>query len=131
MNLQMKIQCGMIAQFEEDASHWRRELQLVHLTKLIKSTKKLIELKIRMVDRIGNGDVSTQFNFSINALMEKLEGLNGQLEQLSAEKSKTNPIVGSVLDQAAVAMGLPKRDERDDAHDDDIESFVSSVLGTD
>ena len=73
MNLQMKIQCGMMAQSEEDAMHHRRELRLVQLTKLINSTKKLIELKIRMVDRIGNGDSSAQFNFSIYALMEKLE----------------------------------------------------------
>ena len=34
-----------------------------------------------------------------------------QLERLSAEKSATNPIVSSVLEQTEVAMGLPKRDD--------------------
>jgi hypothetical protein len=128
MNLQMKIQCGMMAQSEDDAMHRRRELQLVQLTKLIESTEKCIELKIRMVERIGNGDSNAQINFSINSLMKKLEGLNSQLEQSSTETTSTNPIIGLVLEQAAVAMGLPKRD---DAHDDDVDSFVVSVLGTD
>ena len=127
MNLQMKIQCGMIAQSEEDAIHHRRELKLVQLSKLIESTENLIGLKLKMVDRIGNGDSSAQFNMSINILMEKLERLNGELEQLSADTTKINPIVGSVLDQAAKAMGLPKRDDLE--NDDEDVSFVASILG--
>jgi hypothetical protein len=127
MNLQMKIQCGMIAQSEEDAIHHRRELKLVQLSKLIESMENLIGLKLKMVDRIGNGDSSAQFNMSINILMEKLERLNGELEQLSADTTKINPIVGSVLDQAAKAMGLPKRDDLE--NDDEDVSFVASILG--
>ena len=73
INLQMKIQCGMIAQSEEDAVHRHHELKLVQLSKLIESTENLIGLKLKMVDWIGNGDSSAQFNMSNNILMEKLE----------------------------------------------------------
>jgi hypothetical protein len=38
--------------------------------------------------------------------MEKLEQLNADLETMVAEVRFTNPIVGNVLDNAKIAMGL-------------------------
>ena len=91
--------------------------------------ENLIGLKLKMVDRIGNGDSSAQFNMSINILMEKLEWLNAELEQLSSNSAKMNPIVGLVLNQAAKAMELPKRDDDYANNEDKDVSFVASVLG--
>ena len=55
-----------------------------------------------------------------NLLMEKLEHLNDELEKSGRGATKQNPIVGSVLMQAARAMGLPKNDEdTTDDNDDD------------
>jgi hypothetical protein len=99
------------------------------------SMVKLVELKFKMVDRIGNGESNTQFSMlSINNLIEKLERLNGELEALCSEKNKTNPIVGLVLEHAATAIGLLKRGnkkEDDDGEMDDGASFVASIIGTD
>jgi hypothetical protein len=39
-------------------------------------------------------------------LMEKLEQLNADLETMVSEVRFTNPIVGNVLDNAKIAMGL-------------------------
>ena len=117
MNLQMNIQPGMIAQSEENLMYHHCELKLVQLSKLIESMEKLIKLKLKMVDEIGNSDSSSQFNMSINILM-KIKCLNGKFKQF-----------GSVLDQAAMLMGLQKRDDK--ANGDKDDSFVASVIRTD
>ena len=126
MNIESKIQCGMIAQNEDDAAHYRRELDVVRLSKLIESTEKQIESKLKLAEKFGE-EYHAQFMMSINLLMEKLDRLNEELEKSGRGETKQNPIVGSVLKQAAKAMGLPKNDE-----DYDNDDFVSSVLhGTD
>ena len=126
MTMEAKLQCGMIAQTEDEAEHCRHELDVVRLSKLIDSTEKHIDLKLKMVEKFGE-EYHAQFMMSINLLMEKLDRLNEELEKSGRGETKQNPIIGSVLKQAARAMGLPKNDE-----DYDNDDFVSSVLqGTD
>ena len=79
-----------------------------------------------MAEKFGE-EYHAQFMMSINLLMEKLDRLNEELEKSGRGETKQNPIIGSVLKQAARAVGLPKNDE-----DYDNDDFVSSVLyGTD
>jgi hypothetical protein len=90
---------------------------MVMLSKQIKSTERLIELKIKMSDRMGGGGLE-----AIETLMDKLENLSANLDSMMSEVRVTNPIVGNVLANATKAMGLesdakvqgmPKRDEDD------------------
>jgi hypothetical protein len=78
-------------------------------------TKRLIELKIKMSDKMGGGGLE-----AIHTLMDKLENLNANLDSMMSEVRVTNPIVGNVLANVTKAMGLesaakvrgmPKHDE--------------------
>jgi hypothetical protein len=79
---------------------------MVMLTKQIKSTERLLELKMKMSDRIGGGGLEAHCFMAINTLMDKLEKLNSDLDSMMSEVRATNPIVGNVLANAAKAMGL-------------------------
>ena len=125
MNIESKIQCGLIAQNEDDAAHRRRELDVVRLSKLIESTEKQVKLKLNLAEKFGE-EYHAQFMMSINLLMEKLERYNDELERSRSNATTQNPIVASVLMQAARAMGLPKNDEV--TADDNDDDFVTSVL---
>jgi hypothetical protein len=114
-----------MAQNEDDAIQQHRDMQMVMLTKQIKSTKRLIELKIKMSDRMGGGGLEANCFMAIHTLMDKLEKRNADLDSMMLEVRATNPIVGNVLanaakamglDSAAKVMGMPKRDE--DGKDD-------------
>ncbi len=49
---------------------------------------------------------------SISSLMDKVENLNSQLEAIGEETCTGNPIVLSVLSNAAESMGLSNVDSR-------------------
>jgi hypothetical protein len=115
MSMQAQMQCAFMAQNKDDAIQWHRDMQMVMLMKQIKSTKRLIELKIKMSDRMDGGGSE-----AIHTLMDKLESLNANLDSMMSELRVTNPIVGNVLANATKAMGLesaakvrgmPKRNE--------------------
>ncbi len=59
-------------------------------------------------------DVTTKDSLfvSISSLMDKVEDLNGQLEAMGEEMGTRNPIVLSVLLNAAKSMGLSNVDSR-------------------
>ena len=59
-----------------------------------------------MYDRMGEAGGDTYSLKGIHLLMEKLEELNADLETMVLEVRLTNPIVGNVLDNAKIAMGL-------------------------
>ena len=79
---------------------------MLMLTKSIKSTERLVELKMKMSDRIGADGLETHSLMAINLLMSKLEQLNADLDSMVSEVRLTNPIVGNVLDNAKKAVGL-------------------------
>ena len=70
------------------------------LTKSIKSTERLVDLKMKMYDRMGCDSSDTYSLTAINLLMGKLEQLNADLESMVLEVRLANPIVGNVLDNA-------------------------------
>jgi hypothetical protein len=124
---------------------------MVMLTKSIESTERLVELKMKMADRMGVEGSETHNLMAINLLMEKLEQLNADLASMVSEVRLTNPIVGNVLDNAKKAMGLdtttangttangtkkmgmPKCDEDFDNEEDvdDVGDFVEEILKND
>ncbi len=112
-----RMQCAFMAQNKEDAIQQHRDMWMVMLSKQIKSTERLIELKIKMSDRMGGGGL-----VAIETLMDKLENLSANLDSMMSEVRVTNPIVGNVLANATKVMGLesdvkvrgmPKQDEDD------------------
>jgi hypothetical protein len=115
MSMQAQMQCAFMAQNKDDAIQQHRDMRMVMLTKQIKSTERLIELKIKMSDRMGGGGSE-----AIETLMDKLDNLSANLVSMMSEVRVTNPIVGNVLANATKAMGLesdvqvrgmPKHDE--------------------
>jgi hypothetical protein len=124
---------------------------MVMLTKSIESTERLVELKMKMADRMGVEGSETHNLMAINLLMEKLEQLNADLASMVSEVRLTNPIVCNVLDNAKKAMGLdtttangttangtkkmgmPKCDEDFDNEEDvdDVGDFVEEILKND
>jgi hypothetical protein len=106
MTLNTRMQCAFMAQNEDDAVQRHRDMRMVMLTKSIESTERLVELKMKMSDRMRVEGSETHSLMAINLLMEKLEQLNVNLASMVAEVRLTNPIVGNVLDNAKKAMGL-------------------------
>ncbi len=100
------MQCAFMAQNEDDAVQRHCDLRMVMLTKSIELTERLVDLKMKMYDRMGEVGGDTYSLTGINLLMEKLEQLNADLETMVSEVRLTNPIVGNVLDNAKIAMGL-------------------------
>ena len=95
------------------------------LTKSIESTERLvIELKMKMYDRMGVESSETHNLMVINLLMEKLEQLNADLASMVSEVRLTNPIVGNVLDNAKIAMGLVTT-----ANGNDVMGLVTTANG--
>jgi hypothetical protein len=70
------------------------------------SVYRLVELKMKMSDRMGVEGLETHNLMAINLLMEKLEQVNADLALMVSEVRLTNPIVGNVLNNAKKAMGL-------------------------
>ena len=140
-----RMQCAFMAQNEDDAVQRHRDMRMVMLTKSIESTERLVDLKMKMADRMGVDVSETDNLMAINNLMEKLEQLNADLVSMVLEVRLTNPIVGSVLDNAKKAMGLltttangnddekkgrPKCDEdyNNEEDADDVCDFVEEIL---
>ena len=86
LNMQSKMQCAMMAQNEDDADQRHRDMRMLILTKQIKSTERLVELKLKTSAMMGS---EAQVNFAINLLMEKLEGFHRVLETMMEETSHT------------------------------------------
>ncbi len=106
MTMHAQMQCAFMAQNEDDAVQRHKDMRMVMLTKSIESTERLVELKMKMSDRMGVEGSETHSLTAINLLMDKLEQLNADLASMVLELRLTNPIVGNVLDNAKKAMGL-------------------------
>ncbi len=144
MTMHAQMQCTFMAQNEDDAIQCCRDMRMLMLTKSIESTKRLVELKMKMSDRMGVDGLETHSLMAINLLMSKLEQLNADLDSMVLEVRLTNPIIGNVLDNANKAMGLettangtdgqletteetmgmPKRDEDSDNDGDYVEEML-------
>ena len=68
-----------MTQNEDDAVQRHRVMRIVMLAKSIESTEILVELKMKMYDRMGVEGSETNSLMAINLLMEKLEQLNADL----------------------------------------------------
>ncbi len=97
-----------MAQNEDDADQRHCDMPMLILTKQIKSTERLVELKLKTSARMSSVGLEAQVNFAINLLMEKLAGFHGVLETMMEETRTPNPIVCNVLSMAVTAVGLEK-----------------------
>jgi hypothetical protein len=128
LTMQSKMQCAMMAQNEDNAEQRHCDMRMMMIMKQIKSSERLVEIKLKTSERmnLGGSDKAQVFS-SINLLMEKLKRLNEDLETMMKEKRTTNPIVGNVLAIAAKAMGLAKC-ENEDLNNNPAADFVSDIL---
>jgi hypothetical protein len=105
MTMQARMQCAFMAQNENDANQLHREMcmmmLMMMLIKQIESTERLIEFKMKMLERMG-----VDLFDGINNLMDKLKRLNADLEIMMGEVRSINLIVGNVLENAVKSMGL-------------------------
>jgi hypothetical protein len=72
----------------------------------------MIEFKMTLWERMLDITTKDSLFVSISSLMDKLEDLNSQLEAIGKETRTGNPIVLSVLSNAAASMGLSNVDSR-------------------
>ncbi len=78
--------------------------------KCINTTQKMIDWKMTMWERMLDVTTKDGLFVSISSLMDKVEDLNSQLEAIGEETCTGNPIVLSVLLNAAASMGLSNVD---------------------
>jgi hypothetical protein len=127
MSLTTKASFGFMAQNEDDAVQRHRDMRWATITKMIDTTQKMIDLKMRLADSmVGNG-MGDELRMSVFKMMEKIEKWNEEMEQMMEEKRESNPIVGRVLEHAARSMGLavPSTNRRTE----DTLATVESGLG--
>jgi hypothetical protein len=110
---------------------------MVMLMKQIESTERLIELKMKMSDRMGGGELEAHCFMVINTLMDMVEQLNSDLDSMMSRVRSTNPIVGNVLANAVKAMGLysaakvvgmPKHNEDYETDGEVVEDLLNDGL---
>ncbi len=124
LTMQSRMQCTFMVQNKDDANQHHCNMRMVMISKQIKLTERLVELKLKTSERMSMGGSEVQVFMAINILMENLEKLNEDLDSMMNKRRVTNPILGNVLAIAAKAMGLPKRDK--DYNDNN--EFVSDLL---
>jgi hypothetical protein len=73
---------------------------------------KMIEFKMTLWELMLDITTKDSLFVSITLLMDKMEDLNSQLEAIGEETRTVNPIVLSVLSNAAASMGLSNVDSR-------------------
>jgi len=106
MSLATKASFGFMAQNKDDAVQRHRDMRWATITKMIDTTQKMIDVKMRLADSmVGNG-MGDEMRMSVFQMMEKIEKWNEELERMMAEKCESNPIVGGVLEDAVRSMGL-------------------------
>jgi hypothetical protein len=87
-------------------------MRLTTIMKGIETTQKMIDWKMTMWERMVDVTTKDSLFVSISSLMDKVEDLNSQLEAIGEETHTGNPIVLSVLLNAAKSMGLSNVDSR-------------------
>ena len=106
MSLATKASFGFMAQNEDDADQRHRDMRWATITKMIDTTQKMIDVKMRLAESmVGNG-MCDELRMSVFKMMEKIEKWNEEMERMMEEKRESNPIVGRVLEHAARSMGL-------------------------
>ena len=126
MSLATNASFGFMAQNEDDAVQHHRDMRWATITKMIDTTQKMIDVKMRLADSmVGNG-MGDELRMSVLKMMEKIEKWNEEMEQMMEEKRESNPIVGRVLVHAARSMGLavPSTNRRTD---DTLATVVSGL----
>ncbi len=116
MSLATKASFGFMAQNEDDAVQRHLDMRWATITKLIDTTQKMIDVKMRLADSMVGNRMCDELRMSVLKMMEKIEKWNEEMEQMMEEKRESNPIVGRVLEHAARSMGLavPSTNRRTD-----------------
>jgi hypothetical protein len=129
MSLATKASFGFMAQNEDDAVQRHRDMRWATITKMVDSTEKMIDVKMRLLaDSMVGNRMGDELRMSVFKMMEKIEKWNEEMERMMEEKRESNPIVGRVLEHAARSMGLlavPSTNGRTD----DALATVDSGLG--
>jgi hypothetical protein len=109
---QNHVTFGLMAQNKDNFDQAHRDMRLATIMKSVNTTQKMIEFKMTLWERMLDITTKDSLFVSISSLMDKLEDLNSQLEAIGKETRTGNPIVLSVLSNAAASMGLSNVDSR-------------------
>jgi hypothetical protein len=109
---QNHVTFGSMAQHKDNADQAHRDMRLAKIMECINSTQKMIEFKMTMWERMLDVTTKDSLFVSISSLRDKVEDLNSQLEAIGEEMRTGNPIVLSVLSNAAAYMVLSNIDSR-------------------
>jgi hypothetical protein len=101
-----------MAQNKDNADQAHRDMGLATIMKRIDTTQKMIDWKMTMWKWMDDVTTKDSLFVSISSLMNKVEDLNSQQEAICEEMRTGNPIVLSVLSNAAKSMGLSNVDSR-------------------
>ena len=80
------MQFGIMAQNEDSAQQAHRDMRLVTIMKRAELTQKMVEMKMSMWEKMGDGDAKDKIYQSIQDLFDKLEDLQTQLQELGTEE---------------------------------------------
>ena len=81
-------------------------MHLVRILKRVELMQKMIEMKMSMWEKMGDGVVKDKIYESIKNEFAQSEDLQMQLQKIGSQKHVSNPIVLNVLSNVATSMGL-------------------------
>jgi hypothetical protein len=90
---QNRMQFGLMVQNEDSAAQVHRDIRLVTILKRAELTQKMIEMKMSMWEKMGDGAAKEKIYEPIQDLFDKSEDLQTQLQDVGLEERVCNPIV--------------------------------------
>ena len=95
-----------MVQNKDSAAQAHCDMHLVTIMKRAELTQKMIDMKMGMWEKMGDGAAKEKIYESIQDLFDKSEDLQTQLQDVGSEERVCNLIVLSVLSNVATSMGL-------------------------
>ena len=90
---QNRMQFALMVQNEDSAAQAHRDIRLVTILKRAELTQKMIEMKMSMWEKMGDGAAKEKIYEPIQYLFDKSEDLQTQLQDVGLEERVCNPIV--------------------------------------
>ena len=112
MNLETQVNVAAVAQGEDDADMRQQDRELVTITQRIDVAKTLMGFNMEQAAATTNQTMKDVFMNKANVYATSIEELSEDLMKIGATKRKKNEIVATVLEHAAVSMGI-KRNKKD------------------
>lgn len=118
INLSTKVQLAGLAQNEDAASQRRVETDIAIISQLMASKQRRVENYMELVKKFDDEKKQDKFIDKIDVLNEEISKLEGDLEELHGREHPSNDIVSTVLEHAAMTIGVKRAREEGDEKED-------------